>query len=58
MAKNVWAKGRKMKRKDIAIDEDTHTLLKGLALEEGVCLKDMVDIALVAYSEAKMEKLK
>lgn len=49
--KRNWAKNKP--RISISIDKETHNLLSNLALEHRVCLKDMIDIALVAYATDK-----
>jgi hypothetical protein len=50
MTKQNWAKGRKTFHKVVAIDEEVHDLLKELAHDHRLQLKEMVSVALNAYA--------
>ena len=50
MAKQEWAKGRQKCTKTLSIDDDTHELLSSMAKEHRLCLKEMIDVALIAYA--------
>ena len=50
MNKTSWAKGRQTFYKMVAVDEDVHDLLKEMAIEHGLQIKEMARIMIEAYS--------